>query len=402
MLVTVSDRKIGVDSNNDGTVDYYTPMVISAHDYYPYGQLEPDRQYDEINGVYRYGFNGKEKDNDINGPYVDYNYGARIYDARIGKFLSVDPLADNYPWNSTYSFAESDPINYIDLDGKEKSKLSDANQAHTAALMLATARGTADAYYNDLLGGVPDLFPIGWGSTDHSGDYSSDPDLQAAYLAGRSGGDALALAQGDAEINTGKGMMAQGGEVALATGIETEGVGAAAGGGEAAAGGTVGIHGVAMKTAALADAVKVAAKLTQINGTPKTTVSNKTDNQTDAAHSNKQAANSNESQTQDKAKVETNQNKNNQGNGQGRGANNRRPDPNATGDHTVSNDRGSTTYQKNEKNPSGFQEVKRTDTKGAAHNGVPTPHVHENGTVRPATPSEIPKTNLNTNQPPNK
>ncbi|MBX7126478.1 MAG: hypothetical protein K1X47_12360, partial [Cyclobacteriaceae bacterium] len=93
--------------------------------------------------------------------------------------------------------------------------------------------------------------------------------------------------------------------------------------------------------------------------------------------------------------------KNNQGSGEGRGKNNRKPDSDATGDHTVSNDRGSTTYQKNEKNPSGFQEVKRVDTKGKADNGVPTPHVHENGKVRPARPDEIPKTDLSKNKLPN-
>ena len=90
--------------------------------------------------------------------------------------------------------------------------------------------------------------------------------------------------------------------------------------------------------------------------------------------------------------------KSNQGSGEGRGKNNRKPDSEATGDHTVSNDRGSTTYQKNEKNPSGFQEVKRVDTKGKADNGVPTPHVHENGKVRPANPDEIPKTDLSKNK----
>ncbi len=88
---------------------------------------------------------------------------------------------------------------------------------------------------------------------------------------------------------------------------------------------------------------------------------------------------------------------NSQGSGQGRGKNNRQPDPAATGDHTVSNDKGSTTYQKNDKNPTGFQEVKRVDTKGKAHNGVPTPHVHENGKVRPANQDEIPKTDLSKN-----
>jgi hypothetical protein len=90
----------------------------------------------------------------------------------------------------------------------------------------------------------------------------------------------------------------------------------------------------------------------------------------------------------------------------GRGKNNRKPDPEATGDHTVSNDKGSTTYQKNDKNPTGFDEVKRVDTKGKAHNGVPTPHVVERDPktnkklpVRPAKEEEIPKTNLDKNKP---
>jgi len=34
----------------------------------------------------------------------------------------VDPLTKSYPWNSTYAFAEGDPINFIDLDGGEKGK----------------------------------------------------------------------------------------------------------------------------------------------------------------------------------------------------------------------------------------------------------------------------------------
>jgi RHS repeat-associated protein len=70
---------------------------------------------------YRYGFNGKEKDDDIQGTTgVDYDYGLRMYDARIGRFLSVDPLAHEFAWNSTYSFAENDVIRSIDVDGAEK------------------------------------------------------------------------------------------------------------------------------------------------------------------------------------------------------------------------------------------------------------------------------------------
>lgn len=90
----------------------------------------------------------------------------------------------------------------------------------------------------------------------------------------------------------------------------------------------------------------------------------------------------------------------NQGSGTGRGKNNRTPDKDATGDHTVSNDKGSTTYEINPRSPTGFQEVKRVDKTGGSHAGVPTPHVHEGGNVRPAQPNEIPKTDLNKNKQP--
>lgn len=48
------------------------------------------------------------------------NFKFREYYPRIGRFLSVDPLAHNYPWNSTYAFAENDVIRSIDLVGLEK------------------------------------------------------------------------------------------------------------------------------------------------------------------------------------------------------------------------------------------------------------------------------------------
>jgi RHS repeat-associated protein len=70
--------------------------------------------------------------------------------------------------------------------------------------------------------------------------------------------------------------------------------------------------------------------------------------------------------------------------GKGRGSNNREPDPAASGDHSVYDDRGNTTYQKNDQNPSGFDEVKRVDKVGSSHankdgTDVPTPHVHTKG-----------------------
>jgi uncharacterized protein (TIGR02594 family) len=72
-----------------------------------------------VQGGYRYGFNGIEKDNEIYSEGNAYSFEYRIHDARLGRFLSVDPLAKTYPWNSPYAFAENRVIDGIDLEGLE-------------------------------------------------------------------------------------------------------------------------------------------------------------------------------------------------------------------------------------------------------------------------------------------
>jgi RHS repeat-associated protein len=100
--------------------NYYKADVVTAGDYYPFGQKMPGREFDGVNGVYRYGFNGKRKDDAINGDGVDYDYGARIYDARIGKWLSLDPLQKKYPDESPYLYTGGNPITFRDIDGKDR------------------------------------------------------------------------------------------------------------------------------------------------------------------------------------------------------------------------------------------------------------------------------------------
>jgi len=79
--------------------------------------LTPGRKF-SAGSSYRYGFNSKENDKDISAGAQDY--GMRISDARIGKFLSVDPLTKSYPWYTPYQFAGNKPISCIDLDGLEE------------------------------------------------------------------------------------------------------------------------------------------------------------------------------------------------------------------------------------------------------------------------------------------
>ena len=68
---------------------------------------------------YRFGFNGMEKDDEVKGNGNSLDFGARIYDPRIGRWLSRDPLHMKYPSFSPYSFAANSPVFFVDPDGRE-------------------------------------------------------------------------------------------------------------------------------------------------------------------------------------------------------------------------------------------------------------------------------------------
>ncbi len=69
----------------------------------------------EANSGYRFSFNGKEGDNETQ----TQDYGFRIYNGRLGRFLSVDPLTAKFPDLSSYQYASNTPIWAIDFDGLE-------------------------------------------------------------------------------------------------------------------------------------------------------------------------------------------------------------------------------------------------------------------------------------------
>lgn len=118
VLVTISDRR---QQNSAGgtVVDSYAADLLNANDYYPFGMQMPGRKFAAGTSGYRYGFNGKENDNEVKGPGNQQDYGMRIYDPRIAKFLSVDPLTKGYPMLTPYQFAGNMPTIAIDLDGAE-------------------------------------------------------------------------------------------------------------------------------------------------------------------------------------------------------------------------------------------------------------------------------------------
>jgi len=70
-------------------------------------------------GEYRYGFNGMEKDHELKGEGNSLDFGARIYDSRLGRWMSVDPLIAKYPSWNPYCFALNNPTFYYDKDGRD-------------------------------------------------------------------------------------------------------------------------------------------------------------------------------------------------------------------------------------------------------------------------------------------
>ena len=120
VLVRVSDRRIAYPFL--GNFDHYESEEVSSHDYYPFGTEL--RRTENIYGFHtdqRFAFNGKEISHKTGGQ-TNYDYGFRIYNAGLGRFLSVDPLTKSYPELTPYQFASNTPIAAIDLDGLE-SKL---------------------------------------------------------------------------------------------------------------------------------------------------------------------------------------------------------------------------------------------------------------------------------------
>ncbi len=121
VLVTVSDRRRSTpNTGNPALVSRYQAVVLSAQDYFAFGMIMPGRNFQAT--AYRYGFNGKENDNEVKGSGNQQDYGMRIYDPRIGRFLSVDPLTAKFPYYTPYQFSGNSPIKFIDLDGLEPAE----------------------------------------------------------------------------------------------------------------------------------------------------------------------------------------------------------------------------------------------------------------------------------------
>ncbi len=96
-----------------------TAEIQNINNYYSFGMPMHRRNYTSSLGSYDFGYNGKLKDDELKGEGNSLDFGARIYDSRLGRFLSLDPLMKDYPMMTPYCFVGNMPISAIDPNGKE-------------------------------------------------------------------------------------------------------------------------------------------------------------------------------------------------------------------------------------------------------------------------------------------
>ena len=117
-----NNRIMFSDLNEDGmlTIGGEDSEILQEEHYYPFGMAMEGNWVPQVGVKNHYLFNGKELNEDFGLDW--YSYGFRMYDPAIGRFPSIDPIADQYAFVSPYNYAENEPVGHIDLWGLQKAK----------------------------------------------------------------------------------------------------------------------------------------------------------------------------------------------------------------------------------------------------------------------------------------
>lgn len=88
--------------------------ILEQNDYYPFGGRHANSSL-AVSATNRYKFNGKESLEAFEIGLLDF--GARFYDARLARWSTQDPLAENYLALSPYGYCSGNPVSRIDPSG---------------------------------------------------------------------------------------------------------------------------------------------------------------------------------------------------------------------------------------------------------------------------------------------
>jgi RHS repeat-associated protein len=142
-----------------------TLKIMEENHYYPFGlkhtqynsdgkKYEPSEENPEVMQIEdlppgeqflnKYKYEGREWQDELGLNVYPFKY--RTYDPAIGRFWSIDPVAENYPYNGVYNFAENRVVESIDLEGKESWYTQDGKLATNAGPYTSTGRKQLGLY----------------------------------------------------------------------------------------------------------------------------------------------------------------------------------------------------------------------------------------------------------------
>lgn len=131
--------------------------VTAYDDYDPFGYTM-DLRSSELGSQERLKFTGKERDIETGYDY----FGARYYDARIGRWLQVDPLAEKYAGWSPYNYVLNNPLKNTDADGMDGGGHWEYNSDGTKIWVLDPIIVRAQRTNSNEMGLASAAMALGW------------------------------------------------------------------------------------------------------------------------------------------------------------------------------------------------------------------------------------------------
>jgi RHS repeat-associated protein len=110
------------------------------------------------NTAYKYKYQGQERQDELDLNWDSFKY--RNYDYAIGRFMSIDPLAEDYSYQSPYNFAENRVIDGIELEGLEWKSIKDkdGNTNISLTVQLYNDAGLTDKQLTKLKTSITEQF----------------------------------------------------------------------------------------------------------------------------------------------------------------------------------------------------------------------------------------------------